>query len=241
MTSGSRVEMPGFDHHERGDVLADLPGGQQSVGVGHLEPQRPRQPEPTRRLKSRDLHAKPSWSAIPRPILSGWTSAASCATACDRANCTDSAACSAVAAAFSFSNRAIRSIRTASGTPSAVLSQAATSFANAASTASSQPVNGSTVSRVRKSLRPVLSFAAFASSLSSHSFQSRRSQEGGPRCPRPVVWGGGARARAPPATDAGTGHHPSDNHDPSRNGASCPADPSIACQHGVPAWAGAYR
>jgi hypothetical protein len=30
------------------------------------------------------------------------------------------------------------------------------------------------VSRLRKSLRPVLSFAAFASCLSSHSFQSRR-------------------------------------------------------------------
>jgi hypothetical protein len=60
--------------------------------------------------------ASPICSAMPRPMASGCTLAASCSATWDWANRTDSAVCNAAVAARSFSSRAIRSIRAASRT-----------------------------------------------------------------------------------------------------------------------------
>ena len=47
--------MPGFGYHQRGDILADLAADQQPIRSRQIEPQRPRNPEPTGSFEPRDV------------------------------------------------------------------------------------------------------------------------------------------------------------------------------------------
>jgi hypothetical protein len=83
--------------------------------------------------------ASPICSAMPRPIASGCTPAASCSATWDCANLTDSAACNAAVAARSFSNRVSRSIRAKSATAEV----SATTAASSSRISSRRAANGS--------------------------------------------------------------------------------------------------
>ena len=46
-TSGLRVQVAGFGHHQAGDILADPAAGEQPEGFRQVEPQRPGGPQTT--------------------------------------------------------------------------------------------------------------------------------------------------------------------------------------------------
>jgi hypothetical protein len=122
--------MPGFRNHRLGESFAQLPSDQLPVGVGQLMPQGPCRVSRRAAVAGEMRQASPICSAIPRPILSGCTCAASRSATWDLANRTDSATCNAAVTDRSFSSRPIRSIRSASTTGV----QSATVAASSAST-----------------------------------------------------------------------------------------------------------
>ena len=61
--------MPGFTHHQRGDIFTDLPADQQPVRFRQIEPQRPSNPESTGGFEPGDVAGQAQLISYPAANL----------------------------------------------------------------------------------------------------------------------------------------------------------------------------